>query len=160
MLVIKSAHLSRDHRPTRKQDSLKGGGERDNSMSDPCPAPPQLFSNCRGSWRNGRRVQGNVWSIPLQSIWKLQPIDIALGCLPELEVPIAEDGLHFRHRTQRIWVRSDLKASSLRTTFHSTKSAVQDAKGWKQQIVLSSCDAYEPQQWPEWQDIPKDTIVQ
>lgn len=49
---------------------------------------------------------------------------LLLDCFPfqMLKVSAYWNAKHFRHRAQRIWDRSDLKASSLRTGFHCTRS--------------------------------------
>lgn len=69
------------------------------------------------------------------------PTGVALGCLPELKDksllllktpytsdPGLEDTIFFRNRTWRIQTGSDPQASSLRTSIHITKGAVQVSK--------------------------------
>lgn len=81
------------------------------------------------------------------------PTGVALGCLPELKDkslllktpytsdPGLEDTIFFRNRAWRIQTGSDPQASSLRTSIHVTKGAMQVSKGGKHPIVLPSCVA-------------------
>lgn len=46
---------------------------------------------------------------------------IVLGCLPEVEVPVIEDDMHFGHRILRNRFLTNQDGFSLRTKFDSTR---------------------------------------
>lgn len=59
-----------------------------------------------------------------------------------MEYDSVEDIEYLGHKTWQNRVASDLQASSLRTSSHGTKGAIQAAKGGEQSVVLPGCDAY------------------
>lgn len=54
----------------------------------------------------------------------------------------------------KIWIGSDLKVSSLGTNFHHIRRCCVSLQRGNQSPVLHGCRAYEPHQWPAWQDSP------
>lgn len=58
---------------------------------------------------------------------------------------VAEDTMHFRHRTQRTRAGSDLKASSLSPSFCNTRKGNVNFRRKEQATVLPSHTAYVPQ---------------
>lgn len=70
--------------------------------------------------------------------------------------PIAKDTMIFRHITQRAQAASNVKASSLRSSFYGTRRHQQLSKGGKPPTVLPRDDAHEQQPWPAWQSNPYD----
>ena len=67
-------------------------------------------------------------------------------------MPIDENSTHLADRTQMILPGTNLKASFLWSGFSSRKSTIQAAKRKRQSVVLSNCEASEPQQHPAWEN--------
>lgn len=59
--------------------------------------------------------------------------------------------------TWRIRAESDLKAFSQGLAFIVPEITMPAVKWGKQPSIPPTCGAYEPQQWPVWQDVLKDT---
>lgn len=54
---------------------------------------------------------------------------------------------------------ADLKASSLRTNFLSTRRCYRSCQGRRVASILPSCSTHETQQWPAWQGVPNGAIA-
>lgn len=103
---------------------------------------------------------GNYFLVAGPGSSRDSPNNIVYCCWPQLPTrgwkqdPISERIIHFRHSIQKIQARTDLRASSSRTTFHSTErfcASCQWSKGssssthlWSLRTTTMTCMARYP----------------
>lgn len=90
-----------------------------------------------------------------------QRLKVSPCCFSEIKTGVQEKvwgkhlyPAHLGYRTGEDWVGSNLKAFFLQFCLHNTRKRYVNCQGKRPSTVLSSCDAYELQQWPAWQGVP------